>query len=396
MKKLVAIICLCLVLILSESILNGRAYAEQETLHIGCLGPLSGAAAPWGWDLVHGLEMRVDEINDAGGLKVGNQTYKIQMHYYDTKGRADEATTVAKKLIFGDKVKYIIGNPIAATCDAVQLVSEPNKVLFTFVGWGSTLLDPGKPYSFRSMLSTPEIIPTLYDYLRRKLPNVKTFGVINPNDTSGWDVAKGAKLWAEKLGWKVVADVYYERGTKDFGPFVTKILMAKPDMIDFAGAPPGDGGLLAKLCYERGYEGAKAYAAVGNSEPYIKIAGKGAEETYTGNAWDLQGDYVRPGIKDLAKRAKDRYKETPGILVPINYAPAQMIFEAMQKVGSIDVDKVIGYITTHKMETVLGPVVIGGRETYGIDRQFLFPMVANVVRGGKVINLEEILPFQLR
>ncbi len=374
----------------------GTSDAQQKVLKVGCLGPLSGAAAPWGFDVLRGLQMRVEEVNAAGGLKVGEDTYKIEIYNYDTKARADEATTLAKKLIFGDKVKYIIGNPIGATCDAVQLISEPNKILFTFVCWGIKNLGPDKPYSFREQLGPLEACPVMYDYVYKKHPNIKTVALVNPNDTSGWDSAKGGKIGAEKFKINVVADVYYERGTKDFSPFVTKLLAANPDMIDFAGSPPGDGGLMAKILHERGFKGLKVYGACVNSEPYIKVAGEAANGTYTGIGWDTEGDFIRPGVKDLAKRARLKFGEPMGINGPANYAAAQMLFEAMQKTGSLDADKIIEYWLSHKIETILGPIVIGGKEVYGIDRQFLFPMVANVVRDGKIVNLEEILPFPLR
>lgn len=385
-------------LILGAIILGlvGGAQAQQKVLKIGCLGPLSGAAAPWGWDLVRALQLKVEETNNAGGLKVGNTTYKIEVVYYDTKARADEATTVAKKLIFGDKVKIIIGNAVGATCDAVQLVSEPNKVLFTFVCWGIKNLGPDKPYSFRQQLGPLEAVPVLYDYVHKKHPQVKTVAVVNPNDTSGWDSAKGAKIGAERVGIKIVADVYYERGNKDFGPFVTKLLNANPDMVDFSGSPPGDGALMAKGLHERGFKGVKVYGACVNADPYMKVAGEASNETYTGIGWDLEGAFVRQGVKDVARRAKAKFGEPMGVNGAAQYAAAQMVFEAMQKTGSLDVDKIVGYLTTHKMETILGPVLLGGKEVYGIDRQFYFPMVANVCRGGKIINLEEILPFNLR
>ncbi len=395
MKKVV-VLCVVLGVIFIGPALGGGVYAQQKVLNIGCLGPLSGAAAPWGLDVLHGLQMRVEEINAAGGLKVGNDTYKIEVYNYDTKARADEATTVAKKLIFGDKVKYIIGNAVGATCDAAQLITEPNKVLFTFICWGIKNLGPDKPYSFRELLGPLEAVPVLYDYVYKKFPNVKTVAIVNPNDTSGWDSAKGGKIGAERIKIKVAADVYYERGTKDFGPFVTKLLTANPDMIDFSGSPPGDGGLLAKGLNERGYQGVKVYGAAVNADPFMKVAGEAANETYTGVGWDTEGLYVRSGVKEVAKKAKAKYGEPMGMGGITNYAAAQMIFEAMQKAGSIDVDKVIEYITTHKMDTVLGPVVIGGKGDYGINRQFLYPMVANVCRGGKILNLEEILPFELR
>src|SRR3979411_1052617 len=88
---------------------TGPAPAAEKTLAIGLLGPLSGGAASYGVELQRGAEMRADEINKAGGLKVGGDVYKIKLVAYDHKAQAADAATAANKLVFQDKVKYIIG-----------------------------------------------------------------------------------------------------------------------------------------------------------------------------------------------------------------------------------------------------------------------------------------------
>ena len=40
--------------------------------------------------------------------------------------------------------------------------------------------------------------------------------------------------------------------------------------------------------------------------------------------------------------------------------------------------------------------MIGGKETYGIDRQFLYPVVISEVRDGRVIDLAQVLPAALK
>ena len=62
-----------------------RGAAEDKTLTIGVLGPLSGGAASYGVELVRGAEMKADEINKAGGLKVGSDVYHIKLVSYDHK-----------------------------------------------------------------------------------------------------------------------------------------------------------------------------------------------------------------------------------------------------------------------------------------------------------------------
>jgi branched-chain amino acid transport system substrate-binding protein len=121
------------------------AAAANETLKIGVIGPMSGPAAQWGVEIARGAEMKAEEINAAGGLKIGNATYDIRTIPYDHKANAAEATTVANRLVFQDKVNYIVGNSIGATTTAAQTITEPNKVLFLFVSWGKQSLGPQYP-----------------------------------------------------------------------------------------------------------------------------------------------------------------------------------------------------------------------------------------------------------
>src|SRR5216683_7002758 len=188
--------------------------AADKVLEIGVLGPLSGGAASYGVELVRGAEMRAEEINKGGGLKVGSDVYRIKLVSYDHKALAADAATAANKLVFQDKVKYIIGNAVGATCNAVQTVTEPEKVLFSFVCWGTSNLGPDKPYSFRAMLSQWEVAEPFYRWVKEKHPQIKRVAAISPNDTSGKDTNTAVVKALKGLGFEVAADEYYERGTK--------------------------------------------------------------------------------------------------------------------------------------------------------------------------------------
>src|SRR5258705_12599409 len=272
-----------------------RGAAEDKTLTIGVLGPLSGGAASYGVELVRGAEMRADEINKTGGLKVGNDVYHIKIVSYDHKASAADAATAANKLVSQDKVKYIIGNTVGATCNAVQTVTEPQKVLFSFMCWGTKNLGPDKPYSFRSLLSQWEVAEPFYRWVKEKHPAIKRIAMISPNDTSGIDTNTAIMKYAKALGFEVVADEYYERGTKDFYPALTKILALKPDLLDVAAAPAGEAGLILKQARELGFKGAKGWTAGGNPGPMISGAGKeAAEGVGTPANTDATREYATP------------------------------------------------------------------------------------------------------
>ena len=377
--------------------LAASAAAAEKTLDIGVLGPLSGGAASYGVELVRAAEIRTDEINKAGGLKVGGDVYKIKLITYDHKASAADAATAANKVIFQDKVKYIIGNAVGATCNAVQTVSEPQKVLFAFVCWGTNNLGPDKPYSFRSMLSQWEVAEPFYRWIKEKHPAIKKIAILSPNDTSGLDTNTAVVKAVKALGLELVAEETYERGTKDFYPILNKILAKKPDMLDVAASPPGEAGLILKQAHELGFKGAKGWTAGTNPASLVGISGpEAAERLWSPLNINVKSDFVDARVRKFGDEYEKRYKEVPGAIAVANYAAFDVITRAMQEAGSVDTDKVLAALTSRPYDTVWGRLAIGGKETYGIDRQFLYPMTISEMRGGKSVDIEQVLPAALK
>jgi len=375
----------------------GPAPAAEKTLAIGLLGPLSGGAASYGVELQRGAEMRADEINKAGGLKIGGDVYKIKLVAYDHKAQAADAATATNKLVFQDKVKYIIGNAVGATCNAAQTITEPNKVMFSFVCWGTANLAPEKPYSFRSMLSQWELAEPFYRWVKENHPRVKRVAVISPNDTSGKDTNTAVVKALKVLAFEVTADEYYERGTKDFYPVLTKLLAQKPDMIDVAAAPAGEAGLILKQAMELGFKGAKGWTAGTNPFTIIGVAGReAAEGVWSPANINVKSEHVNSAVRKFGEAYEKRYGEVPGVIAVANFAAFDVFTQAMQRAGSVETDRVLEVLTKERFETVWGPLVIGGKETYGIDRQFLYPLVISEVREGKIVDLTQVLPAALK
>ena len=373
------------------------AAAAEKTLEIGVLGPLSGGAASYGVELLRGAEMRSDEINKAGGLKVGGDVYKIKLIAYDHKASAADAATAANKLVFQDKVKYIIGNAVGATCNAVQTVTEPQKVMFAFVCWGTNNLGPDKPHSFRSMLSQWEAAEPFYRWIKEKRPTIKKVAVISPNDTSGLDTNTAVVKAVKGLALDLVSEETYERGTKDFYPILTKILAKKPDLLDVAAAPPAEAGLILKQAHELGFRGAKGWTAGVNPVTLVGIAGvEAAEGVWSPVNINVRSDFVDPKVRKFGDEYEKRYKEVPGVIAVANYGAFDVFTKAMQEAGSVETDKVLAALTSRPYDTVWGRLVIGGKEAYRIDRQFLYPVVISEIRGGKTVDIEQVLPAALK
>src|SRR5690606_11124855 len=129
-------------------------HAQQETLRIGAVVTLSGAGAAWGQGMQHATELAADDVNAEGGLEVAGKRYRVEVIPYDDKYQANEAVTVANRLVFEDKVKYIIGPVGSAPVLAIQPITEKNGVIVITLDFTPKALGPDKPCTFRPKVST--------------------------------------------------------------------------------------------------------------------------------------------------------------------------------------------------------------------------------------------------
>ena len=95
------------------------AFAAEKTLTIGYSDALTGGGAVYGVPQKKAIDLAIEEINGAGGIKVGADNYKIKTIEYDDKADSTEATNVARKLIDRDDVKFILGYCCSASGGAM-------------------------------------------------------------------------------------------------------------------------------------------------------------------------------------------------------------------------------------------------------------------------------------
>jgi len=392
--KAIAVGILCVLSVVP--LLAGRispAAAEEKALVIGTTLPLSGPAAGWGLGLSRMNDFFAEDTNAKGGLKVGGDVLKIKTIAYDNKGMPSEAAANATKLVHNDKIKYLIGGVIAATGMAELPVTQPAKVVTTSLWWGKDILAPDKPFSFRQTVSQLEIAPAMYSWISRNNPKIKTMAQINPNDTSGWDTAAAIREAATANGIQLVAEEFFERGTKDMYPFLTKILAKKPDLIDVAVTAPGDGAVIVKQLYELGYKGAKAWTCGTNPIQIIQLCGnEAAEGLWFAYGQNLEGTNSTSETRALAKRYKEKFKEDLAPHHVTSYAMCEIFTRGMVEAGTIETEPVTKAVEKkHKFETVFGPYVLLGKQKYGIDRQFVHRMMLAQAREGKPVEIEWLL-----
>ena len=228
MKKMFALLLACLMLV---AMFSGCGEKEADVIKLGWIGSLTGDQAAYGTCESQTLKMLVEEKNAAGGI-LGKQ---IELICYDTKGDAQEAVNVAKRLCAQDKVCAIIGPNASGQCIAIQSVLDQYKVpdLSTVATNEKVTVQDGKlkEYNFRVCFLDPQQGKIAGTFVYDELKLTKAAILYDIND----DYAKGlkdnfVKVFAEK-GGTVVAEEAYTGGDTDFTAQLTKIKEADPEII---------------------------------------------------------------------------------------------------------------------------------------------------------------------
>jgi branched-chain amino acid transport system substrate-binding protein len=125
------------------------AQAQVKEVTIGAVFPLSGPLAPIGQHIRVGLDMAIEEINQAGGIKsLGGA--KLKVIYGDSTGDAKVGVTEMEKLITKDKVSVVTGAYQSGVTLPMTTVSERYGIPFYATGSEDQITERGYKFTFRS------------------------------------------------------------------------------------------------------------------------------------------------------------------------------------------------------------------------------------------------------
>jgi len=365
--------------------------SAQEELKIGGIGPLSGGGTAWGLAVQRGVEMAVDEVNKAGGLKIGETTYKPRLVMFDDQYTAAGGRTAAERLINLEGVKYIIGPIGSPSALAVVPVANQAKVIVLSNGYAPEILRNAgpSPYNFRAMNSNIEFAPAMVKWLRERHPEIKKVALIVPNDATGQAVlptlgevykANGFEVWSES----------YERGTKEFMPLLTRMLAQNVDLLDLNSNAPGEAGLLLRQARQVGFKKMVWQVGGPSVDEIVSIAGAGANGFLSYDVFDFND----PSAKAFIDAYRARWSGVINAQTPGWYNATKILFKAMQEAGSLDTDKVRDALS--KIEGydagIYGPVSWGGKSDYGVAHQLLNKFWITEIKNGKPNALTVLKP----
>jgi branched-chain amino acid transport system substrate-binding protein len=369
--------------------------SRADVIKVGLSGPMSGAGASWGLLAEWTAKQAAEEINKSGGVKIDGKTYTFETVAYDNKYTASEGAKVGQALINRDGIRYVVFALGMAPVRALQALSEKqNAILFT-TGAGKSIKGPRFPFTFTQINTPFERYLPLFEFVTKENVSAKTVVVVEPNDATGQDSAEVSKRDWTKVDVKVIDVNFYERGTTEFSPLVTRIIAQNPAIVDFSEMPPSDVGLVLAGLNEQGWNGVKVWSAGTAAADLIKSAGRAADGTYMALAGDF-GAATAPEVqRRLEAGALKAYNEHMNAISISAWDALMAIRTAMEKSGSVDPDKVREALPGIVFESSYGTAAFGGKDEYGSPQQMLLPILISQIKDGKTIERGRVVPAEL-
>lgn len=370
-------------------LLPAFAGAQTEVLRIGVVSALSGPGSEWGLAQDGAAKIPALEINAAGGLKVGDKTYKIEVISYDDQYKAAQSMGAVTRLIEQDKVRFVVGPMGSAAALAVKPLFEKNKVIAIIGAYSEKALDAKTRFVFRGFPTQVEFAAPIISWLKENRPQLQTVAELEPNDETGWFSQKLLKQTYEGAGYTIVASELFERNLKDFQPLLTRILASKPDLIELGTTPPGTSGLVIRQARELGFKGQFVKTGGPGVPQIVAAAGK---EFAEGLICYAAADASTPAYRELESKYAQVLRPPMNEFTVYFYDVVHMLLAAMQAAGTVeDTDRIVEALqATSPYEGIQGAVSWGGKADYGVDHQILTPTFIGMVKDGEQVIIGRI------
>lgn len=317
---------------------NGAENANQNEadgeIKIGVNYELSGDVASYGQSSVDGIELAIDEINEAGGI----DGKKISLVKYDNKSEPAEATTLANKLVTQDKVIAILGPATSGSFMAEIPVGMKNKIP---VVSGSATADEVtvdasgvKDYAFRICFSDSYQGTGMANFALNNLSSQKAVVIMDSSSDYGKGLAENFVKTFEDAGGTIVAQESYVAKDTDFNAILTSIKGEDFDVIFIPGYYQ-EAGLIIKQARAQGIDVPILGADGFDSPDLLKLAGAEAlNDVYFSNHYSsLDED---PLVAKFIEAFEEKHDREPDAFNALGYDAARFVVDGIERAEKLD------------------------------------------------------------
>ena len=319
---------------------------SKNEIVVGSIQDLSGPIAGFGKQVRLGMQLRVDEANEQGGVNGRKLRLIVEDSAYDPR----KAVLAAQKLVNQDKIFIMVGHiGTAQNMAAMPVQFEKNVVNFFPVTAAREMYEPFHrlKYSFA--------VP-YFDQMRIMVPrlakekNAKKVCTIYQDDEFGLEVMRGGEAGLKTIGMEFAEKTTYKRGATDFSSQVAKMKSSGCDFVVL-------GTIIRETIGTIGESRKTGFnpTFIGSSAAYTdlihKLGGRAMDGLYA--AMSTQHPYLDEAsqpIRFWAAKYKTKFNEDPTVFSVYGYNAIDAFIQAAGKAGAnLTTDSFIKAMDTMKI-----------------------------------------------
>lgn len=359
------------------SLLSVPALAK-DVVKIAFIAPLTGGVSNMGLGGRNSADLAIRLRNEDPKAK-----YTYQLVTQDDECKPNVGVQVATKMA-ADK-SIVAGVTHYCSAVAMATVSVYNRFGMPAIVWGAVLPDVTYANNFKevhrvngTMINQNEVAAKFMTGL-----GYKKWAVIHDTTDYGKGHNKYFSDYLKKNGGTILGTFGVTADQQDFTTELTKIRELKPDVIYFGGLTPL--GVRIRTQMEKLGIKAQLQGTSGiKSDAYISGAGKELAEGTLSFIEGAPWEKLPGGLFFTGKYAQQKYSEPAEAYGPFAFAAANLIMDAVEKVGP-DRKKVLEVLNkTKDVDTIIGKV------TFDDHRQNIVPLISKyVVENGAWVVWED-------
>ena len=365
------------------------AKVEGDTIVFGAAVSFTGKYSTNGKHTKNGYDLAIKRLNEMGGVKVGNKTYKVEIKYYDDESTPARAGQLADRLIKQDGIKFILGPYGSGPTKGMAPITEKYKIpMVEGNGASRALFNKGYRYLFAVLTTSEQYLAESINVLAEEFkkdgrdPSTAKVAIAVENDPFSMDIRAGVIDDAKRWGMKVIIDDKLPKELTDMTATLTKVKALRPDALIVSGHSKGAALAVRQTAQMKvdvpmlaltHCEAADIVGKFGGDANYTLCATQWAPTmTYKDEWFGFAGDY--------AKRFEQEYGYVPPYQAAESTASVLVYVDAIQRAGSFDTEKVRDAIAATKLETFYGWV-----DFDDTGKNIAKPMVLRQVQQGKYV-----------
>ncbi|SEG62020.1 amino acid/amide ABC transporter substrate-binding protein, HAAT family [Thermomonospora echinospora] len=358
---------------------GGSGDSGDGAIKIGFIESLTGNYAPLGGEAKKTVDLAVEQINAAGGIK----GRRIELITLDDRTAPDQGVLHFNRLRT-EKVTAIIGSTFSNVGLAVEPLAEREKIPYISLAPADEQVDPIRRYTF----VVPAISSTYAEAMLQYWQAHKITRVAVAYDTkSAYSKAgfAGMKRLAPKYGVQIVREEPYETTASDFSPIFTHVRGSDAQaMMAWASGAPGV--TLAKQYPNSGLRLPLYMTGSQASKLWLEPVGPAAEGVYVQSAIGVVGEYLPDGkLKSAIKEMADPFRQKYGYDAPQfaqdGYSGVRLLAAAIEKAGT-DRERIRDALETMTLVTPAGKYTYSATDHSGLRAT---DISMNQVKDGRLV-----------